>query len=54
MHVQTDFHGTTGPIHVQEVHSPIGETFIKAGQELGFKQVDYNGYDSAGDISQET
>ena len=53
--VYTDFHGTSGPIHIEDTQvrpygRVLGEAFIKAGEELGFKSLDYNGADNEGKL----
>jgi choline dehydrogenase len=38
------FHGRDGPIVVQDRPiSPIGDLFVRAAEELGFKSLDING-----------
>ena len=47
----TDLRGTNGPIHVEEKATPLADAFIKAANELGFNQVDYNGGNQEGNYS---
>ena len=37
------FHGFRGPLTINDMRgTPLGETFVKAGVELGYPQVDVN------------
>ena len=39
-----DYHGTSGPLSVEEGPvGPLGDIFIRAAQELGYKHLDTNG-----------
>ncbi|CAH1390495.1 unnamed protein product [Nezara viridula] len=44
------FHGTKGPLNVQysKYFTPLREEFIKAGTEIGWDKVDYNGLEQNG------
>ncbi|KAL0126576.1 hypothetical protein PUN28_005140 [Cardiocondyla obscurior] len=46
----TIYHGTDGPVHVtrSSFHTLIAEGFLKAGEELGYSTVDYNGKNAIG------
>ncbi|XP_072763169.1 glucose dehydrogenase [FAD, quinone]-like [Anoplolepis gracilipes] len=46
----TDYHGTEGPLHITYplFHTPLAEAFLKAGQELKYPLVDYNGKNMIG------
>ncbi|XP_058806801.1 glucose dehydrogenase [FAD, quinone]-like [Phymastichus coffea] len=39
------YHGTNGPVNIMNspYFTPLGKAFVKAGEELGFPPVDYNG-----------
>ena len=38
------YHGTDGPLRVDRPYvSELSEYIIKAGQEIGYKRLDYNG-----------
>ncbi|XP_071113297.1 alcohol dehydrogenase [acceptor]-like [Haliotis cracherodii] len=40
----SEYHGRGGPLTVTEVNSiPVADYFVRAGTELGFKAIDYNG-----------
>ncbi|XP_029176889.1 glucose dehydrogenase [FAD, quinone]-like [Nylanderia fulva] len=43
----TTYHGTEGPMHITSplFHTPLAEAFLKAGEELGYPLVNYNGKD---------
>ncbi|KAL0126569.1 hypothetical protein PUN28_005139 [Cardiocondyla obscurior] len=38
------YHGTDGPVHITypNFRTPVGEAFLKAGEELGYPTVNYN------------
>ena len=39
------FHGSNGPLHIEPVSfAPLKEEWLKAGEELGYKIQDPNGY----------
>ncbi|XP_050464724.1 glucose dehydrogenase [FAD, quinone]-like [Cataglyphis hispanica] len=44
------YHGTKGPVHISypSFHTPLAEAFLKAGKELKYPLVDYNGKDMIG------
>ncbi|XP_012215862.2 glucose dehydrogenase [FAD, quinone]-like [Linepithema humile] len=44
------YHGTKGPLHVSSstYRTPLAEMFLRAGQELGYPIVDYNGKNMIG------
>ncbi|XP_029680079.1 glucose dehydrogenase [FAD, quinone]-like isoform X1 [Formica exsecta] len=46
----TTYHGTKGPLHISYplFHTPLAEAFLKAGEELKYPLVDYNGKDMIG------
>ncbi|XP_071113299.1 glucose dehydrogenase [FAD, quinone]-like [Haliotis cracherodii] len=45
----SEYHGRGGPLTVTEVNAiPVADYFIKAGIELGFKKIDYNGENQEG------
>ncbi|KAL6421989.1 hypothetical protein ACFW04_010829 [Cataglyphis niger] len=46
----TIYHGTKGPLHISYplFHTPLAEAFLKAGKELKYPLVDYNGKDMIG------
>ncbi|KAL0126563.1 hypothetical protein PUN28_005138 [Cardiocondyla obscurior] len=46
----TTYHGTDGPVHITYplFHTPVAEGFLKAGEELGYPTVDYNGKNEIG------
>ncbi|KMQ87160.1 glucose dehydrogenase [Lasius niger] len=46
----TIYHGTKGPLHITYplFHTPLAEAFLKAGKELKYSLVDYNGKDMIG------
>ena len=49
MHVLDYHHGTGGLFSVKTVHKlPLGDLFVKAGQELGYSLTDYNGEEQLG------
>ncbi|XP_071626875.1 glucose dehydrogenase [FAD, quinone]-like [Temnothorax longispinosus] len=45
-----DYHGTNGPVHIAypSFHTPLAKAFLKAGKELGYPLVDYNGKNEIG------
>ncbi|XP_029176873.1 glucose dehydrogenase [FAD, quinone]-like [Nylanderia fulva] len=47
LRLDTIYHGTEGPMHITSplFHTPLAEAFLKAGEELGYPLVDYNGKD---------
>lgn len=47
---RSPFHGTDGPLNVQysKYFTPMREEFIKAGEEMGWDNVDYNGLEQNG------
>ncbi|KYQ55060.1 Glucose dehydrogenase [acceptor] [Trachymyrmex zeteki] len=46
----TIYHGTKGPLHISYplYHTPLAEAFLKAGKELGYPLLDYNGKNTIG------
>lgn len=46
----TAYHGTKGPVHITYplFHTPLAEAFLKAGKEMGYSSIDYNGKDMIG------
>ena len=45
------YHGGSGPMKVSGSLDDAGEAFIRAGEELGYPQVDTNGPDQIGNAS---
>lgn len=48
--VDHDLHGFNGPVRISNppYHTPLADAFVKAGKEMGFKPVDYNGRSTTG------
>lgn len=46
----TIYHGTKGPLHISysSFHTLLAEAFLKAGKELGYPMLDYNGKNMIG------
>ncbi|XP_011706819.1 PREDICTED: glucose dehydrogenase [FAD, quinone]-like, partial [Wasmannia auropunctata] len=46
----TTYHGTDGPLHITfpSFQTPLAKAFLKAGKELGYPLVDYNGKNMIG------
>ncbi|XP_011157509.1 glucose dehydrogenase [FAD, quinone] [Solenopsis invicta] len=46
----TIYHGTKGPLHISELsfHTLLAKAFLKAGKELGYPLLDYNGKNMIG------
>ncbi|XP_072756188.1 glucose dehydrogenase [FAD, quinone]-like [Anoplolepis gracilipes] len=46
----TTYHGTKGPLHISYplFHTPLAEAFLKAGKELKYPILDYNGKNMIG------
>ena len=46
----TEMHNTKGPmdINYSPYHTPLAEGFLKAGQEMGYSTIDYNGKERIG------
>ncbi|KAJ8673431.1 hypothetical protein QAD02_004693 [Eretmocerus hayati] len=45
-----EMHNTKGPVHISypPYHTPLAEGFLKAGREMGYRNIDYNGRESVG------
>ncbi len=48
-YAKSPYHGKDGPLHVSDINnSDVGQTFIRSGVELGYKEGDVNGANMVG------